>query len=94
MRNPAYGYGFSKNNIRRNRFYKTRICLLGGEPGLIKKSDEIINEIKHENSIPSFIRNNLVRKFIHILEDPDIIYIEHSITFTKKIENFVTGRRF
>ena len=33
--------------------YKTRICLLGGEPGLTKNLDEVIAEIKkHENLIP------------------------------------------
>ena len=61
--------------------YKTRICLLGGEPGLIKNLDEIINEIKkHPNLVPQVLSNSLVRKFYpHILEDPDVIYIEHLI---------------
>lgn len=61
--------------------YKTRICLLGGEPGLVKNLDEIINEIKkHPNLIPQVLSNSLVRKFYpHVLEDPDIIYIEHLV---------------
>ena len=61
--------------------YKTRICLLGGEPGLIKNLDEIIAEIKkHDNLVPQVLSNSLVRKFYpHILEDPDIIYIEHLV---------------
>ena len=61
--------------------YKTRICLLGGEPGLIKNLDEIIAEIKkHYNLIPQVLSNSLVRKFYpHILEDPEIIYIEHLV---------------
>jgi len=61
--------------------YKTRICLLGGEPGLIKNLDEVIAEIKkHPNLIPQVLSNSLVRKFYpHVLEDPDIIYIEHLV---------------
>jgi len=61
--------------------YKTRICLLGGEPGLIKNLDEVIAEIKkYENLQIQVLSNSLVRKFYpHILEDPEIIYIEHLI---------------
>tara|TARA_X000000368_G_scaffold419062_1_gene421939 strand:+ start:7587 stop:8432 length:846 start_codon:yes stop_codon:yes gene_type:complete len=70
--------------------YKTRICLLGGEPGLIKNLDEIIAEIKkHDNLIPQVLSNSLVRKFYpHILEDPEIIYIEHLVLdfYEDKIE--------
>ena len=70
--------------------YKTRICLLGGEPGLIKNLDEIIYKIKkHENLVPQVLSNSLVRKFYpHILEDPDIIYIEHLVLdfYEEKIE--------
>jgi organic radical activating enzyme len=70
--------------------YKTRICLLGGEPGLIKNLDEVIAEIKkHPNLIPQVLSNSLVRKFYpHILEDPDIIYIEHLVLdfYEDKIE--------
>tara|TARA_B100000900_G_scaffold381864_1_gene368613 strand:- start:16 stop:849 length:834 start_codon:yes stop_codon:yes gene_type:complete len=70
--------------------YKTRICLLGGEPGLVKNLDDIIAEIKkHENLVPQVLSNSLVRKFYpHILEDPDIIYIEHLVLdfYEDKIE--------
>ena len=61
--------------------YKIRICLLGGEPGLIKNLDEVIAEIKkHKNLVIQVLSNSLVRKFYpHILEDPEIIYIEHLI---------------
>ena len=70
--------------------YKTRICLLGGEPGLIKNLDEVIAEIKkYENIQIQVLSNSLVRKFYpHILEDPEIIYIEHLILdfYEDKIE--------
>ena len=61
--------------------YKTRICLLGGEPGLIKNLKEVIDEIKkYPNLIIQVLSNSLVRKFYPwILEDPDIIYIEHLV---------------
>lgn len=61
--------------------YKTRICLLGGEPGLVKNLKEVVDEIKkHENLIPQVLSNSLVRKFHPwVLEDPDIIYIEHLV---------------
>jgi len=61
--------------------YKTRICLLGGEPGLIKNLKEVIDEIKkHPNLIVQVLSNSLVRKFYPwVLEDPDIIYIEHLV---------------
>ena len=61
--------------------YKTRICLLGGEPGLIKNLDEVIAEIKkYENLQIQVLSNSLVRKFYpQVLEDPEIIYIEHLI---------------
>tara|TARA_Y100001935_G_C17308764_1_gene514213 strand:- start:2964 stop:3824 length:861 start_codon:yes stop_codon:yes gene_type:complete len=70
--------------------YKTRICLLGGEPALIKNLDEVIAEIKkHPNLVVQVLSNSLIRKFYpHILEDPEIIYIEHLILdfYEDKIE--------
>ena len=70
--------------------YKTRICLLGGEPGLIKNLKEVIDEIKkHPNLIVQVLSNSLVRKFYPwILEDPEIIYIEHLVLdfYANKIE--------
>lgn len=61
--------------------YKARINLLGGEPGLIKNLDEVIDKIKeYPNFIPSVLSNSLVRKFYpHILKDPDVLYVEHLV---------------
>jgi len=61
--------------------YKTRVCLLGGEPGLIKNLDAVIAELKkHENIVIQVLSNSLVRKFYPwVLEDPEIIYIEHLV---------------
>jgi organic radical activating enzyme len=61
--------------------YKMRICLLGGEPGLIKNLDEVIAEIKkHDNHVIQVLSNSLVRKFYpQVLEDPEIIYLEHLV---------------
>jgi organic radical activating enzyme len=61
--------------------YKTRVCLLGGEPGLIKNLNSVITELKrHENIVIQVLSNSLIRKFYpEILEDPDIIYIEHLV---------------
>lgn len=61
--------------------FKTRVCLLGGEPGLIKNLDRVINEIKkHKNLIIQVMSNSLIRKtYPWILEDPEIFYIEHLV---------------
>ncbi|MEO0335704.1 MAG: hypothetical protein AAF202_04895 [Pseudomonadota bacterium] len=61
--------------------YKTRICLLGGEPGLIKNLREVVDEVKkHENLVVQVLSNSLVRKrHPWVLEDPDIFYIEHLV---------------
>jgi len=55
--------------------------LLGGEPGLIKNLDEVIAEIKkYPNLVIQVLSNSLIRKFYpHILDDPEIIYIEHLV---------------
>ena len=70
--------------------YKVRVCLLGGEPGLIKNLDEVVDEIKkYDNFVPQVLSNSFVRKrYPHILEDPDILYVEHSILdfYEDKIE--------
>lgn len=81
MRNLVVDMDLVRTILKGLAPYKTRICLLGGEPGLIKNLDEIINEIKkHPNLVPQVLSNSLVRKFYpHILEDPDVIYIEHLI---------------
>lgn len=61
--------------------YKTRINLLGGEPGLIKNLDTVIEEIKkYPNFVVQVLSNSLVRKFYpQVLEDPEIIYLEHLV---------------
>ena len=58
-----------------------RICLLGGEPGLIKNLDDVINEIKkYPNFACSVLSNSFVRRrYPHILKDPNILYVEHNI---------------
>ena len=81
MRNLHVDMNFLRNTVEYLSPYKTRICLLGGEPGLIKNLDEVIAEIKkHPNLVIQVLSNSLVRKFYsHILEDPEIIYIEHLV---------------
>ena len=79
MRNLDVDMDFLRTILDGLSPYKTRICLLGGEPGLIKNLDEVIAEIKkHENLVVQVLSNSLIRKFYpHVLEDPEIIYIEH-----------------
>ena len=81
MRNLDVDMDFLRNTVKYLSPYKTRICLLGGEPGLIKNLDEVIAEIKkYPNLVIQVLSNSLVRKFYpHVLEDPDIIYIEHLV---------------
>jgi hypothetical protein len=81
MRNLHVDMDFLRKTVEYLSPYKTRICLLGGEPGLIKNLDEVIAEIKkHPNLVIQVLSNSLIRKFYpHILEDPDIIYIEHLV---------------
>ena len=90
MRNLTVDMDFLKRTLEYLSPYKTRICLLGGEPGLIKNLKEVIDEIKkYPNFVIQIMSNSLVRKFYPwILEDPEIIYIEHLVLdFTEnKIE--------
>jgi organic radical activating enzyme len=81
MRNLHVDMDFLKKTLSHLSPYKTRICLLGGEPGLIKNLNEVINEIKkHENFVVQVLSNSLIRKFYpHILDDPEIIYLEHLV---------------
>jgi organic radical activating enzyme len=81
MRNLHVDMDFLCKSVEYLSSYKTRICLLGGEPGLIKNLDEVIAEIKkHPNLVVQVLSNSLVRKFYpHILEDPEIIYLEHLV---------------
>jgi len=81
MRNLTVDIEFLKQTLHYLRNYKIRVCLLGGEPGLIKNLDEVINEIKkYPNFVCSVLSNSFVRKrYPHILEDKDILYVEHNI---------------
>jgi hypothetical protein len=81
MRNLHVDMDFLKRTLEYLSPYKTRINLLGGEPGLIKNLDEVIAEIKkYPNFVIQVLSNSLVRKFYpHILEDPEIIYLEHLV---------------
>ena len=81
MRNLNVDMDFVRTILDGLSPYKTRICLLGGEPGLVKNLREVIAEIKkHPNLVIQVLSNSLVRKFYpDILEDPEIIYIEHLV---------------
>jgi len=81
MRNLHVDMDFLSKTAKYLSPYKTRICLLGGEPGLIKNLDEVIFELKkHDNIVIQVLSNSLVRKFYpEVLEDPEIIYIEHLV---------------
>ena len=81
MRNLTVDIDFLKQVLHYLRNYKIRVCLLGGEPGLIKNLDEVIAEVKSRpNHVCSVLSNSFVRKrYPHILKDPDILYIEHNI---------------
>jgi hypothetical protein len=81
MRNLTVDMEFLKKTLDYLSPYKTRICILGGEPGLIKNLKEVIEEIKkYDNFVIQVLSNSLIRKFYPwILEDPEIIYIEHLV---------------
>jgi organic radical activating enzyme len=81
MRNLTVDMDFLSRTAEYLSPYKTRVCLLGGEPGLIKNLDAVIAELKkHENIVIQVLSNSLVRKFYPwVLEDPEIIYIEHLV---------------
>ena len=81
MRNLDVDMDFVRTILEGLAPYKTRICLLGGEPALIKNLREIITEIKkHPNLVIQVLSNSLIRKFYpEVLEDPEIIYIEHLV---------------
>ena len=81
MRNLDVDMDFLRRTLKYLSPYKARINLLGGEPGLIKNLDEVMDEIrKHPNFILSVLSNSFVRKrYPHVLEDPNIYYIEHLV---------------
>ena len=95
MRNLTVDMDFLKQTLGYLKEYKIRVNLLGGEPGLIKNLDEVISEIKkNPNHVCSVLSNSFVRKrYPHILEDKDILYVEHNIldwyeNEVKKLGNF------
>ena len=81
MRNLTVDMDFLKQVLHYLRNYKIRVCLLGGEPGLIKNLDDVIAEVKkNPNHVCSVLSNSFVRKrYPHILKDPEILYVEHNI---------------
>jgi len=81
MRNLTVDMDFLKYTLECFRPHKTRICLLGGEPGLIKNLREVVDEIrKHENFVVQVLSNSLVRtRHPWVLEDPQIFYLEHLV---------------
>ena len=81
MRNLTVDIDFLKQTLDYLKNYKIRVCLLGGEPGLIKNLDDVIAEVKkNPNHVRSVLSNSFVRKrYPHILKDPDILYVEHNI---------------
>ena len=81
MRNLTVDMDFLSKTLKWLSPYVVRIQLLGGEPGLIKNLDEVVNEIKkHKNLIPTILSNSFVRKrYPHMLEDPNVLYQEHLV---------------
>ena len=81
IRNLTVDIDFLKQTLYYLKNYKIRVCLLGGEPGLIKNLDDVIAEVKSRpNHVCSVLSNSFVRKrYPHILKDPDILYVEHNI---------------
>ena len=81
MRNLTVDMDFLRMCLDYLKDYKVRVNLLGGEPGLIKNLDDVINEIKkYPNFVCSVLSNSFVRKrYPWILEDPEILYVEHNI---------------
>ena len=81
MRNLTVDMDFLRMCLDYLKDYKVRVILLGGEPGLIKNLDDVINEIKkYPNFVCSVLSNSFVRKrYPWILEDPEILYVEHNI---------------
>ena len=81
MRNLTVDMDFLRKVLGYLKNYKVRVNLLGGEPGLIKNLDDVINEIKkYPNFVCSVLSNSFVRKrYPWILEDKEILYVEHNI---------------
>ena len=95
MRNLTVDMNFLRNTLHYLKDYKIRVCLLGGEPGLINNLREVISEVKkNPNHVCSVLSNSFVRKrYPEILEDKEILYVEHNIldfyeNEVKKLGNF------
>ena len=93
MRNLTVDMDFLKQTLEYFKNYKIRICLLGGEPGLIKNLDKVIAEIKkYPNFVCSVLSNSFVRKrYPEVLEDKEILYVEHNIEDFYKHEVKMSG---
>ena len=81
MRNLNVNMDFLRNTLKWLSPYVVRIQLLGGEPGLIKNLDEVVDEIKkYNNLIPAILSNSFVRKrYPQMIEDPNVLYQEHLV---------------
>jgi len=81
MRNLTVDMDFLRSVLTHLSKFKTRICLLGGEPALVHNLPEVIDEIKkYENIVPQVMSNSLVRnRYPWILDDPNVFYIEHLV---------------
>tara|TARA_Y100000114_G_scaffold94982_1_gene88355 strand:+ start:1429 stop:2253 length:825 start_codon:yes stop_codon:yes gene_type:complete len=95
MRNLTVDMDFLRQTLDYLKDYKVRVNLLGGEPGLIKNLREVISEIKkNPNFVCSVLSNSFIRKrYPEVLEDKDILYVEHNILDwydeeVKKLGNF------
>ncbi len=65
MRNLTVDMDFLKQTLHYLRNYKIRVCLLGGEPGLIKNLREVISEVKkNPNHVCSVLSNLSLEKDI------------------------------
>ena len=90
MRNLHVDMEFTSEILKHLSPYQVRIQLLGGEPGLIKNLDEVLDEIKkHKNLVPSVLSNSFVRnRYPHILEDANILYQEHLVLDFYEVNHF------
>ena len=81
MRNLTVDMNFLSKTLEGLSPYVVKIQLLGGEPGLIKNLNEVIDEIKkHKNLIPTVLSNSFVRKrYPNIIKDPSVLYFEHLV---------------
>lgn len=81
QRNLTVDMEFLERTLYYLRDYKTRCNLLGGEPGLIKNLPDVIKTIQsNPNHVCEVLSNSTVRRrYPQVLEDENIIYVEHMI---------------